>query len=337
MIVEAQAVGPFFKNGFVVACEETREAVLIDPGDEVQSLLSFVGAACARRPAHPADARARRSRDRRRRREARARRAGLPASRRSVSLRARGGERRDVRRSRSSRSRRSTSFYAPGQVIAFGDYEVRPHHTPGHCPGGVCLQIGRKGEAGKDLFVGDTLFAGSIGRTDLPGGDYDTLIAIDSHGAVRVRRRGDRASRPRPRHDDRPRAPHQSVPDRLTAGQLGRAFHGQLDASDAQPIAARQLRARAPACRSRRCRSCSRGPRRRARSLRAVRRQCSRDTSAASTMKSARGARPTVLMAPGGSRNVSGPSSASELCRIHMRAEYGRGRHFATRVFAATP
>jgi hydroxyacylglutathione hydrolase len=41
MIIESQAVGPFFKNGFVVACEETREAVVIDPGDEVESLLSF--------------------------------------------------------------------------------------------------------------------------------------------------------------------------------------------------------------------------------------------------------------------------------------------------------
>jgi glyoxylase-like metal-dependent hydrolase (beta-lactamase superfamily II) len=67
-------------------------------------------------------------------------------------------------------------FYSPGQVITFGGYEVRPHHTPGHCPGGVCLQVGHAGETGKELFVGDTLFAGSIGRTDLPGGDYPTLI-----------------------------------------------------------------------------------------------------------------------------------------------------------------
>ena len=60
--------------------------------------------------------------------------------------------------------------------IAFGDYEVRVHHTPGHCPGGVCLQIGRPDSADDHLFVGDTLFAGSIGRTDLPGGDYDRLM-----------------------------------------------------------------------------------------------------------------------------------------------------------------
>jgi len=58
----------------------------------------------------------------------------------------------------------------------FGDYEVAVHHTPGHCPGGVCLQIGSKGKPGEHLFVGDTLFAGSIGRTDLSGGDYATLM-----------------------------------------------------------------------------------------------------------------------------------------------------------------
>jgi glyoxylase-like metal-dependent hydrolase (beta-lactamase superfamily II) len=67
-------------------------------------------------------------------------------------------------------------FYVPNEVIAFGEYAVRVHHTPGHCPGGVCLQVGRMGTEGLDLFVGDTLFGGSIGRTDLPGGDYETLI-----------------------------------------------------------------------------------------------------------------------------------------------------------------
>ena len=60
----------------------------------------------------------------------------------------------------------------------FGRQIVDILHTPGHCPGGVCLAIGRDGSPSheRELFVGDTLFAGSIGRTDLPGGDSATLL-----------------------------------------------------------------------------------------------------------------------------------------------------------------
>jgi glyoxylase-like metal-dependent hydrolase (beta-lactamase superfamily II) len=75
-------------------------------------------------------------------------------------------------------------FYSPGKTIRFGNLEARPHHTPGHSPGGVCLEVGAAGRTGQDLFVGDTLFAGSIGRTDLPGGDYATLIASIRHVLV---------------------------------------------------------------------------------------------------------------------------------------------------------
>jgi glyoxylase-like metal-dependent hydrolase (beta-lactamase superfamily II) len=48
--------------------------------------------------------------------------------------------------------------------------------TPGHSPGSVTLKVERAGVPGVDLIAGDVLFAGSIGRTDLPGGNYDTLI-----------------------------------------------------------------------------------------------------------------------------------------------------------------
>lgn len=65
-------------------------------------------------------------------------------------------------------------FYEPGQRLTIGGLEISVHLTPGHSPGGVCLEVLENGAT--QLFVGDTLFAGSIGRTDLPGGDHETLI-----------------------------------------------------------------------------------------------------------------------------------------------------------------
>lgn len=57
-----------------------------------------------------------------------------------------------------------------GDKVATGDISLEVIHTPGHTPGCISLK-------GHDLlFSGDTLFAGSIGRTDLPGGDYNTII-----------------------------------------------------------------------------------------------------------------------------------------------------------------
>lgn len=58
-------------------------------------------------------------------------------------------------------------------VIGNGNHTIEWVHTPGHTEGGICFLDRPRGVA----FVGDTLFAGSIGRTDLPGGDMDTLCA----------------------------------------------------------------------------------------------------------------------------------------------------------------
>ena len=57
-----------------------------------------------------------------------------------------------------------------GDILTLGTEKLQIIHTPGHSKGGICILTGNL------LFCGDTLFADGIGRTDLPGGDYSTLI-----------------------------------------------------------------------------------------------------------------------------------------------------------------
>ncbi len=175
MILETRAAAPFFKNGYLLGCERTREGVIVDPGDEIDEVLAAAhgygidvkaillthghvdhvsGVALARRT------------------------LGAPVCLHRDDLflydiAVQQGAKYGLRVEPLPPVDR---FYAHGDTVPFGDYEARVLHTPGHCPGGVCLQVGPKGQGGPDLFVGDTLFAGSIGRTDLPGGDYDVLM-----------------------------------------------------------------------------------------------------------------------------------------------------------------
>jgi glyoxylase-like metal-dependent hydrolase (beta-lactamase superfamily II) len=176
MLLEVRAVAPFYKNGFVVGCERTRQAVLIDPGDEVDELLEIVARRGLRIPyillthAHLDHI------------------TGVDRARAALGspVLLHEGDRplydALVQQGlmfglRVAAQRPPDRYYAPGDVFRFGRCEVRAHHTPGHSPGGVCLEVTEPGSPQKTLVVGDTLFAGSIGRTDLPGGDYDTLIA----------------------------------------------------------------------------------------------------------------------------------------------------------------
>ncbi len=63
-------------------------------------------------------------------------------------------------------------YLTDGQKISFGQTELSVIHVPGHSPGGVAFYSGNENV----VFTGDALFAGSIGRTDLPGGNYETII-----------------------------------------------------------------------------------------------------------------------------------------------------------------
>jgi hydroxyacylglutathione hydrolase len=162
-------VGPLAANAYIVEHTPSRAAVVVDPGDDGEAILreiearsltlerillthghfDHVGAvALLRRRTgapvciHPEDAPALQN----------AARQGLIFGLRIPDQPAPDALVRD------------------GDLLPFGDSEFRVAHTPGHTPGGVSYIIG------KMAFVGDLVFAGSIGRTDLPGGSYERLI-----------------------------------------------------------------------------------------------------------------------------------------------------------------
>jgi len=182
VILERRAVGPFFKNGFVIGCEDTREGVVIDPGDEVDELLAAVAhhnltiGNILLTHAHLDHVTG----------VAQAKHAlGAPVwlHKDDNSLYEHVVEQGLMFGIRVDPQPPIDRFYQGQEPLRFGNYQVRVLHTPGHCPGGVCLAIAKDTTAGKEakdtkeiLFVGDTLFAGSIGRTDLPGGNIDTLL-----------------------------------------------------------------------------------------------------------------------------------------------------------------
>ena len=64
-----------------------------------------------------------------------------------------------------------TDSYGEGDELDFAGLHIKVLHTPGHTPGSVCLIVD------DSIFSGDTLFAGSCGRTDLPGGDGEVILA----------------------------------------------------------------------------------------------------------------------------------------------------------------
>ncbi len=168
MIIKTLPVGPIMANCFVVGCKETLEAAVIDPGDEAKKILGLVAEldltvkfiinthghfdhvsankgvnAATKAPIliHALDAPMLEQ---------------ISASAANWGLSAENSPSPD-------------RTIDDGDTITFGKITFNVIHTPGHTPGGISLF------ADGHVFVGDTLFAGSIGRTDFPGGDFETL------------------------------------------------------------------------------------------------------------------------------------------------------------------
>lgn len=170
MIIKKLTVGPIMANCFILGCEETKEAVVIDPGDETDRILAalveselkvkyiinthghfdHIGGNKKLKDATGADIMIH----------------ALDApmfNHIAASAAAWGLSAED--------SPPADRTLEEGDVITFGKINLKVIHTPGHSPGGISLYTDGY------VFVGDTLFQGSIGRTDLPGGSYNTLIS----------------------------------------------------------------------------------------------------------------------------------------------------------------
>jgi hydroxyacylglutathione hydrolase len=174
MFIETVPVGALQVNCYALGCETTRRAIVIDPGDEAEAILAALAQhgltltrilathahfdhllACRELQErtgapfylHPAD-------------------RPLVATLRRTCMAWLGydpGPPPDI-----------TGDLTAGETIEAGSIALEVRHTPGHSPGSVTFV---DHHAGRRAFTGDALFAGSIGRTDLPGGDMRTLLA----------------------------------------------------------------------------------------------------------------------------------------------------------------
>ncbi len=170
MIVECFTVGPFQENTWLLAEAPGGEAIVIDPGGESERLLARVAAhrltlkAIVNTHGHIDHIAG----------------AGELAAQLGIPFRLHADDHFLVEHADEAAAMFGMAPLAKppldappladGETFAVGALAVRVIHTPGHSPGGCCLLVGGH------LFAGDTLFAGSIGRTDLPGGDLDTLM-----------------------------------------------------------------------------------------------------------------------------------------------------------------
>ncbi|MHB1418154.1 MAG: MBL fold metallo-hydrolase [Bacillota bacterium] len=169
MFLKTIVIGAFSTNCYVVGCDETKEAAVIDPGGSEEEILKVIKdnglhvryiinthghvdhiaangeiktATGAEVVIHEEDA--------------------LHLINPKKSLLSFAGK--------TEAGPAADRTVKDGDTIEFGKIKLEVIHTPGHTPGGMCLKTG------DIIFSGDTLFAGSVGRTDFPGGSHYELI-----------------------------------------------------------------------------------------------------------------------------------------------------------------
>lgn len=169
LMIESRAVEPFQKNGYVVACTSTRHATYVDPGDEAPQLIDFIRKqeleliSIINTHGHMDHI------------------CGVGRVKDAwdvpIYLHADDEFLYNALSEQASWFGMSYEpappidyYLHPNQQLSIGDHSIRIRHTPGHSPGSVTLLLGNH------VFCGDVVFAGSIGRTDLPRASHEQLL-----------------------------------------------------------------------------------------------------------------------------------------------------------------
>ena len=178
MIIHQMALGPIQANCFILGCEQTRQAVVIDPGDDSDRILTRL-AGDGLTVAHIVNTHGHFDHVGANKRLKEVTGADILIHRADAAMLSQLSATAAAWGLAAENSPPADRLLEDGDRIVFGTHELKVLHTPGHTPGGICLytEYEQAGTPKKAVFVGDTLFAGSIGRTDFPGGSFDTLIS----------------------------------------------------------------------------------------------------------------------------------------------------------------
>lgn len=175
MIFETIVVGELGVNCYVLADSETKEGVVIDPGAEAEKILAVVKAKGIK-VLHILNTHGHFDHIGGNRRVSEATGGRLMISREDEPFLSRAARSATMYGLTAEDSPPPAAHFADGDSIRFGSHELKVIHIPGHSPGGSCFYLANDGI----LISGDSLFAESIGRTDLPGGSQEQLV-----GAIR--------------------------------------------------------------------------------------------------------------------------------------------------------